>query len=159
MRHCTVCFQFILTTGKGYVGALGRLIIWCPFKKMISNLFGLRGGWETFQRARAPIVDNIRRDSCGYGNLSYLAPFHRLFQRRLSAPYWLAPKAAVRLARPLVRRILYRLDIQGCGCNATETRKNISEEFVLIPCTVHLLLFCTMTNTCTIISQIIIFLL
>ena len=27
--------------------------------------------------------------------------------------------------------------------------------FILIPCTVHLLLFCTMTNKCTIISQII----
>jgi len=110
-RHCTDCLQFILRTGNGHVGALSRLIIWCPFKKTILNLFGLQGGWETFQRARATTVNNIRRDSCGYGNLSYLAPYHRLFQRSLSDPYWLAPQAAVRLTRPLVRRILYRPDI------------------------------------------------
>jgi hypothetical protein len=79
MRHCTDCFQFIVRTGKGHVGAMGRLIILCHFKKIILNLFGLRGGWETFQRARAPVVDNIRTDSCGYGNRSYLAPYHRLF--------------------------------------------------------------------------------
>ena len=73
---------------------------------MISNLSGIRGGWEIFQRGRVQIIDNFRRDSSGAGNLSSLGPHHRLFQRRLSAPYWLTPQAAVRLARPLVRRLL-----------------------------------------------------
>jgi hypothetical protein len=39
--HCTDCFQFILRTGKGHLGALGRFIMWCPFKLTILNYEGL----------------------------------------------------------------------------------------------------------------------
>jgi hypothetical protein len=47
--------------------------------------------------------DNFRRNSFACGNPSLLAPYFRLFQWYLSAPYTSAPRADARLARNLVR--------------------------------------------------------
>jgi hypothetical protein len=48
-------------------------------------------------------ADNIRRDSFACGNVSLLAPHFRIFPWRLSVPCRIAPRAASRLARTLLR--------------------------------------------------------
>jgi hypothetical protein len=57
-------------------------------------------GWRKLLRAFAQISENFRRNSLERGNLNLLAPYFLLFQRRLSAPYSLAPRAAAGMARP-----------------------------------------------------------
>jgi len=50
--------------------------------------------------------DNFRRDSFACGNPSLLAPYFRLFQWNLSAPYRSALRGVARLARILFRPCL-----------------------------------------------------
>jgi len=65
------------------------------------NLLGLRQGWRTFLKARDQIADNFRRNTFACGNLNLLAPYSRFFQRRLSASFMLAPRAAALSSRPI----------------------------------------------------------
>jgi len=54
-------------------------------------------------KAHVQTADNFPRISFVLGKLSLLAQHFRLFLRRPSAPYRLAPWAAARLAHPLGR--------------------------------------------------------
>jgi len=45
-------------------------------------LFNLVQGWGKFLRTRAETADNFQRNSFAYANLSLLARYFRLFQRR-----------------------------------------------------------------------------
>jgi hypothetical protein len=62
--------------------------IWHPSKPILFKLAGLGHGW------RVHIADNFRRNSFACENLCLPAPNFRLFPRRLSAPYRLAPRAS-----------------------------------------------------------------
>ena len=67
------------------------------------KFFALGQGWRTFLRAHAQTTDNFLGNSFACGGLSRLSPNVRLFQSRHTARYRLAPRAAARLAWPLVR--------------------------------------------------------
>jgi hypothetical protein len=94
-------------TGAGprHVGALGRLIIWRPFKEIFFQIFffGLGQGWQNFFEGTPQILDNFWKKTFVYGNTSLLPPYFQLFQWCLSARYRLAPWAADSLTRPLVQ--------------------------------------------------------
>jgi hypothetical protein len=73
-----------------------------PLRPIFFNFFGPRtgmakpfwGGLSKFEKVFEEILLHVE-------NLSLLAWYFQLFQRRLSTPYCLAPRAAARLARPL----------------------------------------------------------
>jgi hypothetical protein len=60
--------------------------------------------WRNFFRAHTQIVDTSRRNSFAFRSLSLLAIYFRLFQRRLGAPYRLAPRAGPPLLWPTLPR-------------------------------------------------------
>jgi hypothetical protein len=100
--------KHIYRTSLKHVGAPGRLIIWCPLKSSLFELFiGLEQGWRKFLRVRAKIADNFWRNSFACGNRSLLAPYFRLFQRRQRAPYSLALRAAAQWGHPLNQPCVY----------------------------------------------------
>jgi hypothetical protein len=88
------------------VGVPGRLIIWRPLKPIFFQILGFGLSSRKFLRARVKTADSLRRNpfACGYPSLP--APYFRIFQGRLCAPYRLGPWTAARLARPLVRPFL-----------------------------------------------------
>ena len=94
---------YATSAGPRHVGALGRLIIWRPFRYSFTFFFGLGQGCQNFLRARPKIEDNFWKKTFAYGNTSLLPPYFRLFQWCLSARHSLAPWAADSLTRPLVQ--------------------------------------------------------
>ena len=95
--------------GLRHVGILGRLIIWHPFRLIFFKNFSLGDGWRTFGGGggrHAKIVDNFWRKVPAHGKLTLVAAYFQLFQWHLSAPYKLAPLAAVQLSCQLFRLCL-----------------------------------------------------
>jgi hypothetical protein len=88
--------------GPRLVGATGGLILLGPFKPICLNLFRPRTQLTNIFEAQTQSEDKVQGISFAYGNLSLPAPYFRLFQWCLNAPYRLAPPAA-RLASSLDR--------------------------------------------------------
>ena len=89
-----------------------------------SNFFSLEQGWRTFLRANSQIADHFWRKSLAYGNLS-LPAYLIFFLWCFSAPYTLAPRVSVRLARPLDLPCLFWFGFDEFG--------DIREYYTFIP--------------------------
>jgi hypothetical protein len=76
-------------------------IYWRLFKPIFLKTFsGVGQGWRTFLRARAQIVDSSWWKFVACGNLNLLAPYFRLFQRRLGARYRFEPRTVRGFSAP-----------------------------------------------------------
>ena len=87
--------------GPRHVAAPGRLIICCSLKPKFFKFFRPRTGLVYILKERVQNVDYFQSSSFECGIPSFLAPYFRLFQWRLRAPYVLEPRPAPWLARPL----------------------------------------------------------
>lgn len=74
-----------------------------PLLTIFFKICYLREGRGVFLRARVQIENNSLINSYACRKLSLLAPYFKLCQRCLSAPYRWAPAAAARLVRPFVQ--------------------------------------------------------
>ena len=91
-----------------------------PLLTMFFKICYLREGRRVFLRARVQIENNSRINFYACRKLSLLAPYFKLCQWCLGAPYSWAPAAAARLVRPFVQPwssgLWRRVSIWGYMC-------------------------------------------